>query len=74
MHGEMKYRKTAGILCVQSRIMHASEMISDDAGKIQESPLFYLPFGSDEWAREDSAIYDGDEVPPASSCTKHVSR
>jgi len=34
----------------------------------------YLRFGSDEGAREDPAIYGGDEVPPASSCTTHVSR
>ena len=26
---------------------------------------FYLRFGSDEGAREDPAIYGGDEVPPS---------
>jgi len=35
---------------------------------------FYLTSGSDEGAREDPVIYGGDEVPPASSGTKHISR
>lgn len=53
--------------------VYISCIFKKNAGQAKGISSFYLPSGSDEGAREDPAIYGGDEVPPASSCTKHVS-